>query len=104
MDGSRGAIRHKAESSRHIAGSDVTLEISTNNLYADIGGRSRFAGLPVRNNKDSHLRTAPPSSWYVHLTPLNATLPIGICNTCSDIKNTTIIIQLLYYIEFQFIE
>jgi len=27
------------------------LEISTNNLYADVSARSRFAGLPIRNNK-----------------------------------------------------
>lgn len=44
-------IHHTAETSRHIAGSDVMLEISTNNLYADVSARSRFAGLPIRNNK-----------------------------------------------------
>lgn len=27
------------------------LEISTNNLYADVNARPRFAGLPIRNNK-----------------------------------------------------
>lgn len=44
-------IHHTAETSRHIAGSDVMLEISTNNLYADVSARSRFAGLPIRSNK-----------------------------------------------------
>lgn len=44
-------IHHTAETSRHIAGSDVMLEISTNNLYADVNARPRFAGLPIRNNK-----------------------------------------------------
>lgn len=34
------AIHHSAETSRHIAGSDVTPEISTNNLYADVGAAS----------------------------------------------------------------
>lgn len=29
-------IHHTAETSRHIAGSDVMPEISTNNLYADV--------------------------------------------------------------------
>lgn len=51
IGGAGGTIHHTAETSRHIAGSDVTLEISTNNLYADVSARSRFAGLPIRNNK-----------------------------------------------------
>lgn len=51
MEGEGGTIHHTAETSRHIAGSDVMLEISTNNLYADVSARSRFAGLPIRNNK-----------------------------------------------------
>jgi hypothetical protein len=41
------AIRHTAESGGHIAGSDATLEISANNLYADVRARSGSAGSPV---------------------------------------------------------
>lgn len=51
IGGAGATIHHIAETSRHIAGSDVTLEISTNNLYADVSARSRFVGLPIRNNK-----------------------------------------------------
>lgn len=51
IGGAGGTIHHTAETSRHIAGSDVTPEISTNNLYADVSARSRFARLPIRNNK-----------------------------------------------------
>lgn len=51
-DGMEGwTIHHIAETSRHIAGSDVMPEISTNNLYADVSARSRFAGLLIRGNK-----------------------------------------------------
>jgi len=56
IGGAGGTIHHTAETSRHIAGSDVMLEISTNNLYADVSARSRFAGLPIRNNKLTPLR------------------------------------------------
>jgi len=56
IGGAGGTIHHTAETSRHIAGSDVMLEISTNNLYADVSARSRFAGLPIHNNKLTPLR------------------------------------------------
>lgn len=45
-----GTIHHTAETSRHIAGSDVTLEISTNNLYADVRARVLQGYLSVITN------------------------------------------------------
>lgn len=66
IGGAGGTIHHTAETSRHIAGSDVTLEISTNNLYANVSARSRFAGLPIRNNKLTPPRAIVVRATYTH--------------------------------------
>lgn len=44
------------------------LEISTNNLYADVNARPRFAGLPIRNNK----LTPPLYLWFQNMDAMCA--------------------------------